>query len=177
MFCEKQTAILSQISKKGENVVVCFDATGSLIKGSPRTFLYMLVAKTYLPKVNGLPLLQWLTDSHDSISICTNCPFWELTTRKLIPKIDIVICDFSFALLHAASEAFNKIPLKKQIIAQWRMMCGEKINCTILRLCANHKMKSVANKIFKMNLKKKVLTRMKKILNISLRLKPFLKLQ
>jgi len=133
------------------------DATGSLIKNSGRkTLLYSVVAKIPLPHVKAVCLLEWLTERHNRSSIGTVLQQWYYVANKILPCPDLVICDWSWALLHAASITFGEQNLRMQIITQWNSMLTGVFRGFVLRLCANHLIHMVSRRLKQFSTSKKV---------------------
>jgi len=132
------------------------DATGSVIRQKSRIYLYMGVVAINEKHVPAFPVFQWLSENHDQQSIKDSLTCWIDKNSEINRKPDIVVTDQSWALLHGVSKAFNNMSLKAQISAQWRIMIGSSEAITILRLCANHYMHTIARRLRNMQLTTKV---------------------
>lgn len=108
---EKQLTFLEKF-KVERPIVLHADATGSVAGALPLSdgvcYLYTLVIRGK-PKQSPIPLSQFLTDRHNTNTIS----FWpgkwlcrRKETSSTITSIDVVVCDFSFAILHALLKEF-----------------------------------------------------------------------
>jgi len=141
-----------------QTFIVHLDATGSLIHGQGHTYLYSLVASIKLDKIKAFPLLEFISQKHDKFTITEALGDWEIRTRAQLPRPEIIVTDFSWALLHAVSESFQKKPLKEAINNQFLSMHQNKGGYTIMRLCSNHLMHAICRKLKPECLSQKVLT-------------------
>ena len=111
MFCQEQLEIVKKLEKP---FVAHFDATGSLIReNGKRILIYALCAMVPLHKIKALPILEFVSDEHDRKAIKVPLNLWKEEALKIIELPEILITDFSWALLHSVSESFNDIPLRK----------------------------------------------------------------
>jgi len=115
-----------------------------------------MVAKIEMKHLKAFPVIEWISQRHDRFLIAQILNDWEFKHRYTLPKPEIVVTDFSWALLHGVSEAFGKHSLENQIKIQWQMMTGTEITCTILRICANHQMHTFCRRLKIMNVSSKV---------------------
>ena len=140
--------------------VVHFDATGSVVQktSSPPIFLYAIVLPIPIKGEPPLPLLEWLSESHNSITISSVLFAWWLHAKRIISPPDVIVTDNSWALLHASSNTFNSLELDQQLNRQWMIFNGEELPCGFvsLRLCASHFIKSIGNRLTRKGLSKKV---------------------
>ena len=93
------------------------DATGNLISATgKRMLLNTLIASAYLHKINGLVLLEWLSDAHDQMTVVSVLQQWYHKSVKLLPFPSLIVTDMSWALMHGTSLAFGSRNVKSQII-------------------------------------------------------------
>jgi len=124
-----------------------FDATGRIVKKpfveSKRVLLYSLLGKSdNLPKT--LPLCEFLSNKHDTLTIKGGLEKFLIsveseTGQSFLPRR--MCCDFSFALIHASVQAFNKMELSDYITKMWNCLfenqpMDEKLCC--IKLCSSH---------------------------------------
>ena len=151
MFSESQLLLAKEVLEQSSKYTVHLDATGSVVKnlGSNRTYLYSIVLPTPMTGEPPLPLLEWLSDSHNTGSISSVLFSWWLQARNFIPPPAAIVIDFSWAFLHATSNVFNNMSLEEQLNSQWQILCGESLptNFVSLRLCASHFIKAIGNRL------------------------------
>ena len=107
----EQTLIYKEESRKFKNdLIVSIDATGSLIKkmlsvneNMSHIFMYGVILNN-----SQMPVSQMVSASHNS-----NCiSFWLKEWLREVGHIpSTVVCDHSFALMHAICQAFNGVHL------------------------------------------------------------------
>ena len=133
------------------------DATGSLLNNEGRrTLIYSLCGFVPFRSVKCLPLLEWFSASHDGLSIAVVIEEWLKASSGLLKKPDIIVCDFSWALLFAVSKAFNNKSIEEQLNAQWEMLQGRQCDLTVVRLCANHLIHMLKRRLTALNSSRKV---------------------
>ena len=133
------------------------DATGSMIKSSgKRILIYSLCSQIPENSIKCLPILEWLTDVHDGFNIAQVIKDWKRTADLFFEMPQIVVSDFSWANLHAISDAFNGNSLEEQMSKQWKAIKTNVDLKTIVRLCANHLMHMVCRRLKALNVSKKV---------------------
>ena len=114
------------MDKFSGNFIAHLDATGSIIKESGRRiYLYALCAKIPVPKIKALPLLQWISDRHDSRTIKSFLCSWIDTIGDILPFPSIIVSDMSWANMNAIARAFNGQTLCELINDQWQQMHGK----------------------------------------------------
>ena len=131
------------------------DATGSLVpkwKGK-QVYCYALVTATPISGEPALPLLEWLSNAHDTKSIHKALNNWWIDVQSLIRKPSAEIVDCSWALLHAVALVWNNVTLEKQLHEQWKIMSGpiktDMGTISVIRLCVSHYIKSVIRSLSK----------------------------
>ena len=160
MYSECQLSLAKKVLQSASNIILHLDATGSVIRKtslSP-TFLYSLILPTPIKGEPSLPLLEWLSDSHNSRSISSAMFNWWLAARNVIPAPNVIVTDFSWALLHSVAHVFNHMSLENQLKSQWKVLTGEcdAAGFVSLRLCASHYIKALGNRLTKMAIGKQV---------------------
>ena len=159
LFCEKQILVANEIMIKYGQKVFHLDATGSIVASGgeyARIFLYSIVVPVPITGEPALPVFEWLSDTHSAVFITTRIESWLRTVKSVLLQPEIIVTDCSWALINAATKAFNKVPIIEQINFQRRLMNGEQIKTTSLRLCCSHYIHSLARKLSKKNLSAKV---------------------
>ena len=75
-----------------------------------------------------------------------------MSTISVKPKI--IVCDFSWALLHGIAQGLNGISLVKLLNMQWYMLIDstKETNIMAIRLCNSHYIKAVSRRLAKMGL-------------------------
>ena len=138
------------------------DATGSLVpkwKGK-QVFCYAVVIATPIQGEPALPLLEWLSNTHDSKAICKALGNWWMDVKSLISKPSAVVVDCSWALLHAVAFVLNGETLQGQLHKQWEIMkfgSGQQTTTiTVIRLCVSHYIKAVITRLAKQSIPKQV---------------------
>ena len=133
---------MTQCVSKPDRCIVHFDATGSMIKKEPRTYLYMMVGEVNHHKISALPLVQWLAINHDAKSIASMLSIWKIMAGGTFIDIGMIVTDMFFALLNACSIVFGQRSFKSQMVAQWKLMLKSEIEhgIILLRLSVNHYM-------------------------------------
>ena len=157
MYCEKQILLGNQIVKQFNRNILHFDATGSVVAKTSewgRVFLYSLVLPVPIKGEPALPVLEWLSDHHDSLF--KRLSSWCLSLKKILSHPAVVVTDNSWAFLHAVSESFNHVSLIEQINFQWQIMNGAQQQKTILRLCCSHYLSALSKRLAKKKMTSKV---------------------
>lgn len=136
------------------------DATGSIIKKctiSP-VYLYSLVLRVDIFGEPCLPILEWLSDCHDTGTISTILFSWWLKVKGFFMAPNMIVVDCSWALLHAIAYAFNSMSLNRQLDLQWDALTGKILpsQFVTIRLCASHYIKSMSRRLEKLKLTKEV---------------------
>ena len=138
-----------------DSAVLHIDATGSLVpkwKGK-QVLCYAVVIAAPIRGEPALPLLEWLSNSHNTKSICKALTNWWIDVRGLIIKPVAVVMDCSWALLHAVAHVFNNESLQGQLHKQWKIMKGSQhqdlTTITVIRLCVSHYIKAVMRRLAK----------------------------
>ena len=156
-YCESQLKLAATVME--ENSSWHLDSTGSVVSKwkNKQIYCYALVLKTSFKGEHAVPLLEWLTNCHDTKSICKALYTWWIDSKEIIKTPEIVVIDFSWAFLHALSHVFNNNNLDEQLEAQWQIMTGQ-INkkITVVRLCVSHYIKAVVRSMSKKRVPKLV---------------------
>lgn len=124
-FSAFQIKILQQLLASGQPITIHCDATGSIIKAPDGVIkrIYYYVLSVALPILDEkrkvlFPLLEMISAAHDSFTISTWLgKFKDEFIRQVgsWTAPDHFVTDFSFAILNAASSAFNNEDLIDQV--------------------------------------------------------------
>ena len=152
---EKQLSFLENFKHKFP-VTLHVDATGSIAGAIPWSdgvsYLYSLVMRGR-EKQPPIPLSQFLTDRHNSNTISFWLGKW-LSRRKerttSLAHVDIVVCDFSFAILHALFEKFCGMDIILYLERSFDCIDDIKPVRTVIALCHAHVMHRVSVKVYKL---------------------------
>jgi hypothetical protein len=160
MFCESQLTLAAKIMSQVACNTFHIDATGSVVQKcsvSP-TYLYAIVLPVSIIGEPALPLVEWLSDSHDTCTIASVMFFWWTKVQSLLSTPAVIVIDSSWALMHAVSKVFNCLSLKDQLFKQWLICCGAKPekDFVCLRLCGSHYIKAISRRLGKKNICKQV---------------------
>ena len=100
--------------KNADEKIMFFDATGSLVPKyeDKKVFLYSLVTQIKEGEP-CLTVLEFLSSSHTSSTISSAIFGWKASIGNI--SVNVIVTDFSFALLNACSFAMNGWTLKAQI--------------------------------------------------------------
>ena len=169
-ICIFQTKKQIELTKTLKRVKICVDASGGFgkpiaskdekqiyeiaLKKDRPNFLYVAVVTD---KISDKSVLagQMLSESHSTETI----KFW-LKNVALSVRPEEFTCDFSRALLQAASKIFNKCSIDEYLIRVYKMLDeGEKVpkNWCFLRLDISHMAALISRwKVFKINCSKNV---------------------
>jgi len=142
-YCEAQLKAAGRAQALTEASHFFLDSTGSIIKPHGRKTIYIYSLCSFVPieSVKAIPILEWLSDTHDTATISKVMEKWKPHATLHIQPPQIITTDFSFALMAAAVQTFTKNSLSDQLQAQWVLMTHETVQnipLTILRLCDNH---------------------------------------
>lgn len=150
--CNTQMNIYS----KSSDGVLYFDATGNISRSKSsagkRQFYYSLVfreSQTY----EIMPLLEFISDQHDIASISavlqTYCGEMKKELNSQTP-VKAIVTDFSFAVLNAATIAFNGCNLYLYLESLHRVYVQNDplpYTLTVLAICSTHVLKFFTDKI------------------------------
>ena len=147
-----------QVGKEKLPLIFFIDSTGSVVEEyGKRVYLYSLCANSPLPNTKCFPLLEWISNAHDTSTISWVISKWRAGAKSSLRQPHILVSDMSFAILNAAALSFNSCSLRDQLNIQWQnVKKEEEASFTILRLCANHFMHLVARKAYAINSNKNV---------------------
>ncbi|XP_078250374.1 uncharacterized protein LOC144589491 isoform X3 [Pogona vitticeps] len=161
MYSESQLHMLKDLQAAGQ----CFlylDATGSVVmkpKNIQNKFLYYTLCISLTSETRStIPVAEMLSSDQSTPTIqhwlsCLCRDFFKVCKRKLSPqKVEI---DFSWALIHAATQTFNQNNIM-DYLKKCLLVCEGKILCnfTILHICAAHMMKLISIKLSKIKASK-----------------------
>ena len=154
-YLEKQLDIyMDKCKSKKEASVVHFDSTGNIIqkvKDQKRPYLYTLLLDPI-----GLPVMEFITCDHHSFNLRSQLDSFQSKIRKLNNNVNInptmVVTDYSFALINAVSESFNRMNIIDYLGFAFNMLTSTKItknsikNVSFISLCSAHMIKSVSRR-------------------------------
>lgn len=159
MFCEEQLILANKIVTSSVPVWH-IDATGSLIKkcNSEVIYLYAIVIPVKVFGEPCLPIIEWLSSSHDTSTISSILLAWWTKVRSLLVSPAVIVVDGSWTLMHSIALVFNAMPLERLLAAQWCLWRGDSRAPTVicLRLCAAHYLKSISRRLAKMRVSNEV---------------------
>lgn len=149
-----QLSYLNNIKTDGL-VILHIDATGSVVGCLPWSdnvvYLYVIAVKGKDGKA-PIPVAQFLTDRHKATSISFWLARWMDRRSDIVSKprrIDVVVCDFSWAIIHAIVRAMCGMD-----IVPYLQKCFESakkpFKHTIVAICKSHVMKAVSNQVYKL---------------------------
>ena len=160
MFTETQLLLAKEAAQKSPRLTLHLDVTGSVVQkcGQSPIYLYAVVLPTPVKGEPSLPLLEWLSDSHNTTTIASVLFTWWLSAIHYIPPPAVIVTDNSWAFLHATSKVFNNLSLEDQMDKQWQVLSGDELptGFVSLRLCASHYIKAIGNRLSKMTIKQQV---------------------
>ena len=119
MYCEEQ--LNAYVKAQTETPRQWFlDATGSLIKphGKKVIYVYSLTGSVPIAGVKALPILEWISDRHNTATITDIVQNWFQRASCLLEKPDLVTTDFSWALMCTVTSVFNNNSLTEQLNLQ-----------------------------------------------------------
>ena len=98
------------------------DATGSVVKdrGDRKVYLYSIVAPCPIKGEPSAPVLEFLTDCHNTVNLSSIFFRWKLSVRNILPLAEVVVTDFSWAIMHSVCEGLFSTTLNEQLEAQWQ---------------------------------------------------------
>lgn len=154
LFMKDQVQVYCESCKKSKLCLINFDCTGSIIKRFERqkpAFLYSLV-------LNGcnISVCDFVTTNNKSFAIEAELSRFLASARTISKTAhfpDIIVTDFSYALINACMLAFNKMTITRYLDVVFKVMTSrvEKLDQssinTIHGLCYCHIMKAVANRL------------------------------
>jgi hypothetical protein len=138
-----------------EPSVAHFDSTGSVVKNVPgkKPFYYALVVNCY---GQILPLLEFVLKNQYAYNITHCLSTWKHEIESLSlpwPPFTAVVTDFSYAMLQAATQAFNKMDLLQYLSCVHRIILNHlkftDTGLVMLKLCVSHLIKGWKVYIFK----------------------------
>lgn len=160
MFSETQMSLAKTVLEPTLNFVLHLDATGSVVQkwGSAPVYLYAVVLPTPIRGEPPLPLLEWISNSHNTIAISSVLFTWWLQAKNFLPPPNLIVTDCSWAFLHATSHVFSNMSLEQQLDRQWAVLSSNEISegSVTLRLCASHFIKAIGNRLVKKAIRKQV---------------------
>ena len=157
-YTEKQLLLAKKVQHKPNLLFI--DATGSLTRkwNNKVTFFYAGVLSTAFPKKPCLPVFELLSNDQSGNSLAQMLYSWKLEAEKNQLKPDIICVDFSWALIYAVFKSFNGINIEEGLNRQWEFLNGNTCDSfTVVRLCVSHFIKSSINRLYKMNISKRVI--------------------
>jgi hypothetical protein len=136
-----------------------FDATGSVMKKIGRQsmpYLYSIVCHDAFTK-SIIPVAEFFTTSHSSLSITNELNFirdtliTKIVSIKKKPLASVVVTDFSWALINAVINSFNKCSILQYLNWSFDYLVLKKQNLAnvmpvILYLCAVHFLRIIIKK-------------------------------
>lgn len=161
IFSDKQMEVVRYLMAQGVQNVLHVDATGSVVAQPDGilTKVYYYVASVALTIQDEdqkllLPVFEMISSSHDSFTIATWIGLFISTFYKkysCYPVFHDFVTDFSFAILNAASKAFNGRDLVETINSIYNDIHNPEFNRillnTLIHICCNHFSKTMAKDI------------------------------
>ena len=135
--------------------IVSLDATGNVTKSkgsTKRQFYYSMVYRSEISN-EIVPLSEFISSSHDINNLSTLLSICSRELKKSTGQsnsIDVIVIDFSFALINSASLAFNQCNLFCYLQLWYQKFVKnelENINLTIIASCSVHVIKFFSDKI------------------------------
>lgn len=154
LYTERQVMAYVDVCKRNINSVMHLDNTGSVITditGQKKPYYYCL----YNPETK-LPACEFLTTKHSatwlSCMLEIFCEDAKLVNGRKYARPKFVVTDFSFALIYAILQAFNKMPLVEYLKFAYTVMMRQCITSCITRLtyitlCSAHFSKTLCNRL------------------------------
>jgi len=161
LYSEEQVRQYIDECRRG-TCVLHMDSTGSVMKNIPgqkRPFYYAIVAAG-----GSIPIVELLTTCHHASWLMS---LFDLFLRDAVllgkgrPWLpQVVVIDFSFALLNCCLLLFNKCSIMVYLEDLWK--CLNNLNNagfykqTLVKLCGNHLIKSVSTSLYRIERRKNV---------------------
>ena len=163
MYSEAQCSTAKEVVRYGGTSIWHINATGSLITKSAKSespiYLYAVVMPVKIVGEPCLPLVEWLSNSHNTVNISSTLFSWWIRVKELVRMPETIVTYCSWALMHSVASVFNRITLDRQLDRQWEMFSKGDVNQEFvsLRLCAAHYLKSISRRLARMGYSKQVL--------------------
>ena len=150
-FTERQVNVFVSACRNKIGCVLHIDSTGSVIQKIPNQkdpLLYSLLLGN-----QGIPIMEFITTDHRSISISAKLDFFMAACRDhanngrpVLPSM--VVMDFSYATINAVLICFNKMSLTAYLHATYEMLMSGKNTkfLVVIALCCAHVMKAISNR-------------------------------
>ena len=141
--------------KQNKIRIVALDATGNVSKTkgcNKRQFYYSMVFRSELSN-EIVPLIEFLSSSHDIENLSNLLSLSSRSLKKHSSQeshVDTIITDFSFALMNAATLAFNKMNLFSYLeTCHKKIIKGElkQHKIVLLASCSVHVIKFISDRI------------------------------
>lgn len=167
LFSYQSLTLLKQQKALQKSVTLHVDATGGVFKqpvGSKLSLLYLVIAK----REDGItwPLAEMINDRGTVTEIAHFLSCIKDNVKVAGRIADIVCTDFSYALIHATVNAFNFESIDDYIERCYNLFTGNRVTYPSSKvyvfICTAHLVNA-----FKRNLRKKVVTNQRRVLDLA----------
>lgn len=142
--------------KKGQKVTAYFDATGSVVRPTINDRGYRILYYSLVVNIKGVivPIAE-LTSflhyfKHFVLTVC----------NKTWPIFNVVVTDWSFALMTSVCQGINNVTLYSYLKITYKYVTNENDNSkvfsmVVLKICCAHYIKMICNRLSKSNRQKR----------------------
>jgi hypothetical protein len=155
LFSEEQMQYAKCVSQNLSPTVWHIDATGSTVRPmDERPIYYYAVVMAMKEKgMAAVPLYEFLTNVHNVGNLKMALMAWWGHMSSLDIQPDVIVLDFSWALIHAVLFIICHDKIHNYLSDQWHRLLDATSgfnNGPCIRLCCCHYIKSVARRLAKL---------------------------